>query len=33
MGIPYQSDLELGILIIPGCCKKMVYQYAVMAKY
>jgi hypothetical protein len=31
---PTRSSLELGILIIPGCCKKMVnvYQYVVMAK-
>jgi hypothetical protein len=26
------SNLELVILVIPGCCKKMVYQYIVVAK-
>jgi hypothetical protein len=27
-----RSNLELGILIFPGCCKKVVYQYVVMLK-
>jgi hypothetical protein len=27
-----RSNLELGILIIPGFCKKRVYQYVVVAK-
>jgi hypothetical protein len=26
------SHLEFDILIIPGCCKKMVYRYVVVAK-
>jgi hypothetical protein len=26
------SNLELGILIIPSCCKEMVCQYVVVAK-
>jgi hypothetical protein len=27
-----RPNLELAILIISGCCKKMVYQYVVVAK-
>jgi hypothetical protein len=27
-----KSNLQLGILIIPGCFKKMVYEYVVVPK-
>jgi hypothetical protein len=32
LGYVTRSNLELGILIIPGCYKKMVYQGVIMAK-
>jgi hypothetical protein len=32
LGYLTRSNLEIGILIIPDCCKKMIYQYVVVAK-